>query len=477
MPKLKLVLPLICLALLETIAPRARIMADVNSPESLRRLQQKLLDLSEEANAIQAKADAEKRELSDDERKEIDTILAEFDRVDEDLQRRARMANQTARLDSGGGRQTTPDGDGDDGGSQQVSGPRGGPAYQLPAQNRGKWGWRNMGEFAAAVCAAGMKGAEPDKRLLNAPTTSGNESSGADGGYAVPPDFRTEIMKKVQGEDSLLARTDQMQVTGNAISFPRDETTPWGSTGIQVYWEGEGKQLSQSKPALELTQMRLNKLTALVPMTDELLEDAPAMESYLQSKVPEVFVAKMNTAIVAGSGAGQPRGILNGGDLITVAKESGQSADTIVYNNITKMWSRLYAPARSRAVWLINQDIEQQLFSMVAPGALIPAYLPPGGLSASPYGTLMGRPVIPVEACPTLGDAGDIVLSDLSRYLTILKTGGMRTDVSIHLWFDYDTTAFRFIFRMAGQPHYSAPITPQNGPNTRSHNVVLAERA
>jgi HK97 family phage major capsid protein len=89
----------------------------------------------------------------------------------------------------------------------------------------------------------------------------------------------------------------------------------------------------------------------------------------------------------------------------------------------------------------------------------------------------MGRPVIPVEACKTLGDKGDIILGDLSKYLTLVKTGGIRADVSIHLWFDYATTAFRFIFRVAGQPHFSSTITPQNGTATRGHFVALAERA
>ena len=41
------------------------------------------------------------------------------------------------------------------------------------------------------------------KRILNAPTTVSTEGVGADGGFAVPDDFRTEIMQKVSGEDSL----------------------------------------------------------------------------------------------------------------------------------------------------------------------------------------------------------------------------------------------------------------------------------
>src|SRR6185436_8387886 len=98
--------------------------------------------------------------------------------------------------------------------------------------------------------------------------TAGSEEPAADGGFAIPPDFRREIMVKVVGEDSLMSRTDQYTSESNGISFPTDESTPWGVTGIQAYWTGEGQQKTQSKPAVGLFEVKLHKLAALVPMTD-----------------------------------------------------------------------------------------------------------------------------------------------------------------------------------------------------------------
>ena len=70
-------------------------------------------------------------------------------------------------------------------------------------QDKGKWGWRTFGEFAAAVRPASRNGGHVDPRLVvNAPTTVSTEGIGADGGYAVPPDFREAIMEKVMGEAS-----------------------------------------------------------------------------------------------------------------------------------------------------------------------------------------------------------------------------------------------------------------------------------
>jgi HK97 family phage major capsid protein len=105
-----------------------------------------------------------------------------------------------------------------------------------------------------------------------------------------------------------------------------------------------------------------------------------------------------------------------------------------------------------------------------------PAYLPAGGASASPYSTLMGRPVVPVEACSTLGDVGDIILVDLSQYMALTKGNDIKTDVSMHLYFDQGMQAYRFTFRVAGQPWWGSTISPQFGTSTRSWAVALAAR-
>jgi HK97 family phage major capsid protein len=138
-----------------------------------------------------------------------------------------------------------------------------------------------------------------------------------------------------------------------------------------------------------------------VPVSDELLQDAPALTRWLQSKVPEKFGAALNAAIINGSGVGQPLGILNNAAKITQTAVAGQGAGTIVATNIAKMWGRLYGPLRREAVWLISQDAEPILQTMVMPGAspAYPVYLPPGGFSSAPYSTIYGRPAFIMDAC------------------------------------------------------------------------------
>jgi HK97 family phage major capsid protein len=440
-----------------------------NVIENLRSRQQ---ELQAECETIVSQADQDERDLSDDELETIRAHKAEIDKISGQIEAREAITPPAP------GRRTAPEpqnrGDGD------------APRRTVPATPRNvdpRGGFQSFGEFCVAVRQGSLRGSTPDNRLLNAATTYGNEGTGADGGFAIPPEFRRSIWTKVMNEDNLLTRTEQLQTGGNSMTMPKDETTPWQTSGgIQVYWESEGAAATQSKPALEMMQMRLQKLFALVPVSEELLEDAPGIESWLRAKAPAKIVSKINTAILDGTGAGQPLGILKAPCLVSVAKDSGQAADTIEFENISNMWARMYAPCRRNAVWLINQDIEPQLDALAFPnggsGTVVPVYLPANGLSASPFATLKGRPVVPVEACKTLGDKGDIILADLSHYMTLTKAGqDIRTDVSMHLYFDQAVTAFRFIFRVNGQPAWGSSITPQNGNNTRSCFVTLDERA
>lgn len=452
-------------------------------------LQEKLLDLQEQMESMQAAADAESRELTDEEQAEITRLSAEFDRVDADLARRRDIKSRGERLAESFGRRTEPDDapsdpevDRQPRNARRETAPRQ-RAEPQPRNHRleRSWGWQTMGHFAMAVRDASRKGGHVnvDPRLIqNAPTTFGTEGVGEDGGFAVPPEFREAITELVFAEDSLIGRTDQLTSSRNSITLPVDETTPWQSSGgIQGFWEGEGDQLAQSKPNLATRTIRLHKLAALVGITDELLEDAPALDTYLRRKAPEKLDFKVTNAIIDGTGAGQPQGILRAPATITVAKEGSQAADTLLFENISKMYSRMYARCRSRAVWLINQDIEPQLDALNHPGDSSPVFMPPGGLRDAPFGTIKGRPVIPTEACKTLGDKGDIIFADLSSYMTARKTGGVRAETSMHLWFDYDMMAFRFILRVAGMPWWSAAMDRFNGTNTLSCFVTLAERA
>lgn len=470
-----------------------------NDAVTLDDLNDKLITLKDAAKNIQAKADAEKRPLTEDEETEVGKIFAAFEATEAEIDRRKSIAGMEARLTENRGRQTEPDGGGNAGAGGSGGAEQPPPAATTRAQSAaartrlgsrvdaiqdvGKWGFRSSGEYLMAVKNASQRGATPDPRLVAnaAPGSYGQEGVGADGGFAVPPDFRTNIVQKIMGEDSLLSLTDQMQSSSNAITFPVDETTPWASAGgIQAYWDGEAQQKTASKPQLGEVTVKLSKLIALVPLTDELLEDAPAMAAYVNRKAPEKINWKLNDGFLNGTGVGQMLGVINSAGTVVVAAESGQTADTFTFYNALKMYTALTPSARAKAKWFMNPDVEQQLIAMSFRDNNTyptPVYLPAGTVAGQPFATLFGRPIVFTEACQALGDKGDVVFGDPSAYLSVVKTGGIRSDVSIHLWFDYDVTAFRFVLRIGGQPWWNSKIDPAHaGSSVRGFFATLAAR-
>jgi HK97 family phage major capsid protein len=187
----------------------------------------------------------------------------------------------------------------------------------------------------------------------------------------------------------------------------------------------------------------------------------------------------MDNALLNATGAGQPLGILNAPCLIGVAKETGQAAKTILYENIVNVESRLLPQSEGKAIYLANKDTFPQLATMVIPVGTggIPVFLPANGASGKPYNTLMGRPLIFTEHCRSVGNKGDIYLADFSQMLLGQKKGrGITADTSIHLKFDYNQTAFRFTFRVDAQPWLPSPIKPRYSAKTLSPFVAIAAR-
>lgn len=331
-------------------------------------------------------------------------------------------------------------------------------------------GFKSFGEFLSSVKKASS--GDIDKRFQNTMF----EKNGEDGGFLVPEEMMTEVTKKVQSDESLLARTRQFTVSGNALTLPVDEKQPW-TGGVNAYWLSEGGQYTDSKFGFETASWRLHKLGAMIKITDELLEDAVALESYMRAMAPEAIMHKINSAILTGNGVGKPKGILNSGFKVKVAKESAQAADTIVARNVIKMYSKLIPSARAGAVWYINAAVEEQLRQMKSDsGDFI--YLAPGSqLNQTPYGQLLGLPVIPlIGSMPALGDEGDIILGNLSYYYSIIKAGGMKQAISSHLHFDRDIQAYKFTMRIDGACPFKAPVKTEFGNYEMSAFITLEDR-
>jgi len=302
----------------------------------------------------------------------------------------------------------------------------------------------------------------------------------------VQQDFAQELLQDVISTGILAPKCRKVTISGNANSTKIngvDETSRVSSRygGIVSYWEGEADKFTGTKPKFRQIEMSLKKLTGLCYATDENLADASQLEGIIRESFNGEFGFQIDDGIINGTGAGQFLGILNAGCLVSVDKEVGQPKETIMAENVIKMSSRIFASSYQNSAWYVNQNTLPQLYTMsiaVGTGGQL-VFVPPGGIAGAPYGTLLGRPVIPIEQCATLGTVGDIVLADLSKGYILAEKGGIQSAVSIHVRFEYGESVFRFILRMDGQPVRASALTPYKGGSgsTLSHFVALATRA
>lgn len=343
----------------------------------------------------------------------------------------------------------------------------------------------NFGLQLQAIAQAGMnRGGKQDDRLVWQASSGLNEATPSEGGFLVQKDFSTELLNQMHEMGEIMSRVRRIPISSNSngIKLPAlDETSRANGSrfgGVQGYWANEGDTVTASKPKFREMDLSLKKLFGIAYTTEELLADAVALNAVLSTAFAEELTFKTEDAVINGTGSGQPLGIINSGALVSVTPESGQAAATIRTENILKMWARTPIRSRKSLVWMINQDIEPQLYPLTLGSgtAVSLLYTPPGvNGNAGPYGLLMGRPVIPIEYSATLGTVGDILLFDPQAYVMIDK-GGVSQASSMHVRFLYEEMTFRFTFRVDGQPVWNSAVTPFKGSNTISPYVALATR-
>lgn len=430
---------------------------------NIKALRQRAADTKKKLRAMLDKASAESRDLNETEGADYDKELLALGQIEKSLEREEALLErerQTPAIDDP---------------NEEAARAAGAPGQ--------KSGFATFGEFLGAVIRhERSKGRVSDPRLLAA-AAGGSEAVPADGGFLVQKDFSSELLMRMYQTGEIVKRCRKIPIgpKSNGVKInaidedSRADGSRWG--GVLAYWVNEAQTLTASKPKFRQVELQLQKLIALCYATDELLEDASALEAVISQAFAEEMTFKVEEAIINGTGAGQPLGILNSGAVIQQAKDAADSTATISTLDVLNMWSRLWSRSRANAVWLIDQSIEPKLYPLtLGSGSLaqILLYTPPGQ-NGNDYGLLMGRPVVPHEHGAAVGTPGDIVLADFNQYVLIDK-GGVRQDYSIHVNFLSDEGVFRFVYRVDGQTWWKKPLTPKSTGPTLSPFISLATR-
>lgn len=340
----------------------------------------------------------------------------------------------------------------------------------------------NMAEFLKVIDHRTDRSEESVAGKIKTLKNAMSSNSPSDGGFLVPEVMRAELLRVALETAIVRPRARVVPMESARVAWPALDGTSNASSvfgGIVAYWTEETAALVQSSPTFAKIVLDAKKLTAYTEVPNELIDDSLiSFNAFISQVFPEAIAWYEDNAFLTGTGVGEPLGVLNAGNnaLISVAKETGQSADTIVWENIVKMYSRMLPGALGRAVWVAHIDTFPELATMaLSVGTGGSAVWLNNGVAGPPM-SILGRPVIFTEKAQTVGDAGDINFVDFGHYL-VGDRQAMTAMSSPHYKFGNDVTAFRFIQRVDGRPWLQSAITPKNGSNTLSPFVSLAARA
>ena len=329
-------------------------------------------------------------------------------------------------------------------------------------------GFRDMEEFFQ-VLDRGVS----DSRLFAVMT----EGVPSDGGFFVPTQFSRELFDKGL-EGSVFAskvRIEPMTSDEKKISSFDAQSSASGTLfgGLLPAWEGEASTLTESTPKMRQIFLRAKKLILYSTASNELVADGTSFEEQLGQIFVKAMAWTLDEKCIRGTGVGMPLGLLNSDSLITVAKEVGQAANTIVYENAVSMYSRIAPSLINETFWFASPTAIPQLLTMSLTigtgGSAIQVLKEESGAFS-----LLGRPLFTTEKCSALGTVGDIILAAPREYVL-----GMRSEVavekSMHVGFANDTSAYRGKLRADGMPSWDSVFTPSRG-DTLSWAVTLAAR-
>ena len=304
----------------------------------------------------------------------------------------------------------------------------------------------------------------------------------ADGGFLVPETLRSQLLQIALESSVVRSRATVVPMETARVPFPMiDSTTNVGSVfgGMIGYWGEEGAALIESNPKFGRAELDAKKLTGFALVPNELLQDSLiSFAALIETLWPQALAFFEDLAFMAGSGVGEPSGFLGAGNSASVAvtKESGQAADTIVVENVIKMYSRMLPSSLARGIWVCSPEAIPELYTMALSVGTGGGPVMLTNVAGPAPMTIFGRPLIVSEKAGRLGDRSDLSFVDLSYYL-VGDRQTMTASSSTDWKFGNDQTAFRIIQRVDGRPWLQSAITPANGGPTLSPFVEIADRA
>jgi HK97 family phage major capsid protein len=303
------------------------------------------------------------------------------------------------------------------------------------------------------------------------------ESSGATGGYIVPPEFYQQLLQVAAENSTFRQRAFVQPMASATLQFPYlDITTAQAAGnspffgGVIASWTAEAQTRTETEPQFKMMELKAQELSGYSVSSNILLQDAAfGLEQFLMQLFGVAVAWYEEFAFLQGNGVGKPLGILNAPAAVKVARNT---ASHFYFADIANMLKSLLPASYNRACWYISPTVvsdllqlkdgsNRALFVSIDQGAVKP-----------PVWKLLNLPVTITEKLPPLGTTGDVMLVDPKLYV-IGDRMMLEVAASEHVNFLKNQMTWRFVERIDGRPWLDNAITLQDGVSQVSPFVVL----
>jgi len=176
----------------------------------------------------------------------------------------------------------------------------------------------------------------------------------ADGGYLCPSEFEKRLLNGLEDENILRRFANIIQTSSGEKKIP-----VVASKGT-ANWLDEGETIAESDNQFSQISIGAWKLGTAIKVSNELINDSVFdIESYIVSEFARRIGAKEEEAFFAGTGVGQPLGLL----AATGGAEVGTttSGATLNFDDIYDLFHSLKIGYRNKAVFIVNDQTVKNL--------------------------------------------------------------------------------------------------------------------
>lgn len=238
-----------------------------------------------------------------------------------------------------------------------------------------------------------------------------------DAGAIIPPTTLNLIIEKVRTYGNILPLvTRTAYKTGLAI--PTSDVKPVAK------WVAEGATSDKQNKALGSITFSHFKLRCAVAVTLETENmTLSAFEDVIVSNVAEAMAVALETAIISGTGSGQPTGILN-----DLSKGTTINVSKLDYKTLIDAEAAIPQAYEAGSVWVMNKPTFMQFFGMTDSNGQ-PIARVNAGVNGVPSRVLLGRNAVLCDYLPTF--ATTLKKTDVFAFIYRMKDYVLNTNYSV----------------------------------------------